>query len=245
MDLSQGEFTQFKNSLRGWLMTIQCHFQRFFRNRKLVECNICGWQGNRFYPHVTKSRPVPDEKCPRCHSIPRYRTLQYFLVNTLDFYKDRLVILEVGPNRSLQEVLQKSPNFDYTSVDLNAPQAMYHMDVTNLTFDDKKFDFIFCISVMQFVKNDLQGFREMYRVLKPGGRLLFASGVNTDIQKTIIYKTPSASQSFALRLYGRDVAEVMQKAGFRIDIYQPAEDIPEKLMKKHGMSNNVIYLLTR
>ena len=245
IDLAHAQPDQFKNSLSGWWTTLSCGTQRLLKNRRLVECNICGWQGNRFYPHVTKSRAVPDEKCPCCHSIPRYRLLQYFLVNELNFYHERLDVLEVGPNRSLQEVLQKNPNFSYVSIDLNAPHAMHHMDVTDLKFDDRSFDFIFCISVMQFVEDDYKGFQEMYRVLKPGGYLLFASGVNYDNEKTITYITPGVTQSYALRLYGRDVAELMRLAGFKIKIYQPWKDISEQVRQKHGMSPNVIYLLTK
>jgi len=245
IDLLKGDVYQFKNSLGGWLLTIECHFDRLTGNQHLVECNICRWQGNRFYPHVTKSKPVPDEKCPACHSIPRYRLLQYFLVHDLDFYEQKLSVLEVGPNRSLQKILRTNTNFNYISIDLQSPQAMIHMDVTDLKFEDHYFDFIFCISVMQFVENDLQGFREMYRVLKPGGRLLFASGLDDRMQKTITYPSPSASQSYARRVYGRDVIALMKQAGFTIKKYYPARDIKESVKKRYGINDEVIYLLTR
>jgi hypothetical protein len=245
LDLSSGQFYQFKNSYLGWIMTLNCHIGRFLHNRRIVECNICGWQGNRFYPHVTKARPVPDEKCPKCHSIPRYRILQYFLINELDFYSKKLSVLEVGPNRSLQTVLQKNVNFNYVSVDLNSPQAMYQMDVTDLKFAGNKFDFIFCISVMQFVRDDLQGFKEMFRVLKPGGRLLFASGVDENSPRTIIYDPPSAKNSFAVRIYGRDIVQLMQKAGFIVHKFNPAESIAPEQIARYGMGMNSIYLLDK
>ncbi len=108
MDLSKADFFQFKNSLKGWLMTLGCHGQQLTHSHKEVTCNICGWQGYRFYPHVTKARVAADEKCPRCHSIPRYRLIQHFLVHELDFYNQCLSVLEVGPNRSLQTLLTKS-----------------------------------------------------------------------------------------------------------------------------------------
>ena len=245
IDLAHAQPDQFKNSLSGWWMTLSCDTQRLLKNRRLVECNICGWQGNRFYPHVTKSRAVPDEKCPRCHSIPRYRLLQYFLVNELNFYHERLDVLEVGPNRSLQEVLQKNPNFSYVSIDLTAPHAMHHMDVTDLKFDDRSFDFIFCISVMQFVEDDYKGFQEMYRVLRPGGRLVFASGVDITLERTMIFPVPDVRQSYARRTFGRDVSGLMEKAGFKVKIYYPAERIDEGLIKRLRMTRDPIYLLTR
>lgn len=245
IDLLSARPDRFKNSLSGWWMTIGCHTQHLLKNRRVVECNICGWQGNRFYPHVTKSRAVPDEKCPRCHSIPRYRLLQYFLINELDFYHERLEVLEVGPNRSLQEILQNNPDFSYVSIDLNAPHAMHHMDVTDLKFKDRSFDFIFCISVMQFVEDDLKGFLEMYRVLRPGGRLVFASGVDITREKTRTFPLPDVRRSYARRTYGRDVSGLIEKAGFKVKVYYPAEHIDEALIKRLCMARDPIYLLTR
>jgi ubiquinone/menaquinone biosynthesis C-methylase UbiE len=142
-------------------------------------------------------------------------------------------------------VLQNRDNFNYISIDLQSPQAMVRMDITDLKFEDNKFDFIFCISVMHFVENDLQGFREMFRVLKKGGRLLFASGVNEQMEKTITYKTRSVSLSYAVRTYGRDVSEVMSKAGFSVRIYHPAADVGEDMKKKYGMNEDPVYLLTK
>ena len=45
-------------------------------------------------------------------------------------------------------------------------------DAENLDFPDNEFDFVFSISVLEHVKNPKKALQEMYRVLKPGGKLL-------------------------------------------------------------------------
>jgi SAM-dependent methyltransferase len=46
-------------------------------------------------------------------------------------------------------------------------------DITNLTFPSNSFDLLTSNGVMEHVPEDVQGYRECYRVLKPGGSLVF------------------------------------------------------------------------
>jgi SAM-dependent methyltransferase len=47
-------------------------------------------------------------------------------------------------------------------------------DVLALTFDDGSYDGAICLEVMEHVLNPFQGLRELHRILKPGGLLLFS-----------------------------------------------------------------------
>ena len=46
--------------------------------------------------------------------------------------------------------------------------------VENLPFKDNSFDFIYCWSVIQFIKDDTRTVNEFHRILKPGGNLLIS-----------------------------------------------------------------------
>ncbi len=242
LDLKNGEFIQAKNSLFGVISTFFCTIENNLALHKKVECNYCGWKGKKFYPHVTTDRVKLGEKCPNCHSIPRYRTLMYYLKNQSGFFAKKLKVLEVGPNRSLQKILEGHPSFDYISVDLKSPQAMIHMDVTDLQFEDKSFDFVFCISVMHYVPDDKKGFSELFRVLKPNGELLFGSGLNYSAAKTILHK-PSANNCFTVRTYGRDVLKKFEECGFEAKVVHPLESIDLKEKERFGLDGIHLYSL--
>ena len=245
MDLVKFDFFQFRISLEGWFKTTICHIKRLLKNNKTVECNFCGWQGNKFYPHVTTAGVKENEKCPICHSIPRYRTLMKFLKEDIPFFNKKLKVLEVGPNRSLQNILIENPNFDYVSIDLKSPQAMYHMDVTDLKFEDETFDLIFCISVMQYVDNDIKGFAELKRVLKPEGKLIFASGIDETKQETVEYPERIPEHNFTTRTYGWDIKKKFEAVGFKLKLFNPFNDSSEVERKKYGHGIHTIFLLEK
>ena len=48
-----------------------------------------------------------------------------------------------------------------------------HQDVQNISFKDSSLDLITSNQVFEHVENDIQGFKECYRVLKQGGVLIF------------------------------------------------------------------------
>jgi len=245
IDLSKFEFFQFKTSISGLFETIRCHVDRNINNKELVECNFCNWKGNQFYPHVTTAGVKLKEKCPACHSIPRYRTLMKFLIDDINLFNKKLKILEIGPNRSLQEILLKNANFDYLSIDLKSPHAMLHMDVTDLKFEESLFDVIFCISVMHYVDDDTKGFKELYRVLKPNGQLIFASGIDENLQTTVEYKERIAANNFTIRTYGWDVKEKIELAGFNIKLFSPFNKATREERTKFNLGTHTIFLLEK
>jgi SAM-dependent methyltransferase len=52
--------------------------------------------------------------------------------------------------------------------------GVLNQDVQRLTFPDNTFDLITSNAVMEHVPDDIQGFRESLRTLKPGGALIFS-----------------------------------------------------------------------
>lgn len=51
--------------------------------------------------------------------------------------------------------------------------GVLNQDIQELTFADESFDLITSNQVMEHVPDDIQGYRECLRTLKPGGRLVF------------------------------------------------------------------------
>ena len=106
-------------------------------------------------------------------------------------------------------------------------------DVQELTYGNESFDLCTCTEVFEHVPNDLKGFREIYRVLNPGGLFLFTVPLS-DRKKTVerarlkegkvIYlERPEYHDDLirgvgavlCYRNYGLDIVEKLTQAGFK------------------------------
>jgi len=106
-------------------------------------------------------------------------------------------------------------------------------DVQELTYDNESFDLCTCTEVFEHVPNDRKGFREIYRVLKPGGLFLFTVPLS-DRKKTVerarlnegklIYLKRAEYHDdhirgtgtvLCYRNYGLDIVEKLSQASFK------------------------------
>lgn len=106
-------------------------------------------------------------------------------------------------------------------------------DVQELTYGNYSFDVCTCTEVFEHVPDDLKGFREIYRVLKPGGVFLFTvplSGRKQTIErarlkegKLIYLERPEYHDDhirgvgavLCYRNYGLGIVEKLSQAGFK------------------------------
>ncbi|HEU4717845.1 MAG TPA: class I SAM-dependent methyltransferase [Bacteroidia bacterium] len=117
-------------------------------------------------------------RCKRCQSIPRNRAL----VNVLDLYcKDwpNLDIHESSPGGCVSELLKKNCR-NYTSSHYydDVPRGEYRNghrseDLSRMTFPDASFDLLITSDVFEHVFEPDKAFREVARVLRPGGMHIF------------------------------------------------------------------------
>lgn len=105
-------------------------------------------------------------------------------------------------------------------------------DVQKLTYPDEHFDVCTSLEVFEHVADDMTGFGEIYRVLKPGGFILFSvplSNQNLTIERTGVidgerqnilppeYHSDSlrgADKVFCFRNYGSDILQRLASSGF-------------------------------
>ncbi len=109
-------------------------------------------------------------------------------------------------------------------------------DVQRLTFPDQSFHLVTSTELFEHVPDDLSGFREIYRVLKPDGHFIFSVPL-ADSERTVeralvsgdrvVHRLPpeyhhdrirGRGKVLAYRTYGYDIRNRLAEAGFQAEI---------------------------
>jgi SAM-dependent methyltransferase len=160
----------------------------------------------------------------------------------MDYLKTRTLvgtvpqsILHVAPDYGLYLWLMRQSQIEYTATDLDASRyrhisGMKTADLTRTPFADNSFDVIICSHVLEHVPDDAAAFREIYRILKPGGSALLLTpyaldGAGTDEDPQIsdpVEQDRRFGQWDHVRIYDRDTfVSRMASAGFATELYDP------------------------
>ena len=126
-----------------------------------------------------------------CHFEPRVKDI------ILSHCKPGRLILDAGcgDGSPCRWFAARNPRTSFIGVDISPigiemasslPNAHFEVDsLRNLPFPSGSFDFIYCNSVLEHVKDWKQALREMYRVVKPGGEVLVRLGNAGRIDKKL------------------------------------------------------------
>jgi SAM-dependent methyltransferase len=114
-----------------------------------------------------------------------------------------------------------------------------------IPYEDSRFDVVFSDNVLEHLDNPLQAFREVERVLKPGGVFLFKTPNKWHYMPTIARMTPHGFHQHVNRLRGRaevdtfptryranclgDVQRLAADSGLVVDRVERIEGRPEYL----------------
>lgn len=160
-----------RNVPRTYLQLISKHLFKFisiFYQGNKVNCPICDSNFSRFFPYGRKTRE--NALCTKCLSLERHRLVFLFLKIKSGIFSNKVNLLHIAPEHCLIDTLKKTKNILYTSIDLESPLADMKMDIHNIKFSDEVYDFVICNHVLEHVNNDLMVLKEIFRVLKKGGK---------------------------------------------------------------------------
>ena len=168
--------------------------------------------------------------CTRCGSAPRHRQIYKLLHKQhLNFQTDR--VLEFAPdNDYLQKTFEHYTGSHYfTGVQLGTVvNGFRNEDIENITYDDNTFDFVIHADILEHIFHPLQAIREVYRVLKLGGKSIFCFPIYENAKNTTI-RAMKNEKGDIMYLLPPDYHGNPVDTGGSLVVYEYGQDIVEKL----------------
>lgn len=207
---------------------------------------IAHWQSFRAYHWEEQflATIFPKEKdaciCPICESAPRQRIeANWIEANWID--SNKRVLLWAPENSLLTFFAQAEVELitaDYYKQGVNRQE---NIEASN--FADGEFDLIICNHVLEHVAQVKEAIADTYRILNNGGTALFMVPLDSALEKTKekIGLTKEErkelyGQADHLRLFGKDIKDLFQQAGFIVECYQGERDCPKEIRPITGPS---------
>ncbi|MGB6120736.1 MAG: methyltransferase domain-containing protein [Bacteroidota bacterium] len=185
--------------------------------------------------------------CGNCGASSRMRAVIHLLGKVLGEEGPTLFEWPSDKSVSILESSARGPypmmladKFDYVPTEYDpekiraADNAMKYADFQDLKFPDNSFDLVIASEVFEHVRDDIKGYREVLRVLKPGGALLLTVPYDHEMEQTRKRVDTSGEEdvhlmepeyhgggghTLAYRNYGRDLMNVLRDAGFAVCHY--------------------------
>ncbi|MEN6626037.1 MAG: class I SAM-dependent methyltransferase [Candidatus Sumerlaeia bacterium] len=155
---------------------------------KLDRCNICGAPQSEFYAFFSET----PNRCKTCQSLERHRILKWaydmFIHREFPFPGKEFLVCTPGEaeTRYILAGAKKIVTFDVRPVSWFDLQ----MDMCDMRqIADGSFDGFMAMAVLQHTRDDARAIDEIYRVLRPGGRL-FVQASNIMNGRTKFFDNP-------------------------------------------------------
>lgn len=199
--------------------------------------------------------------CPRCGASDRNRLyaiyLQRFISQRLDSTTS-FNMLDLGPSKVLSyyimSVLSGRPNFHYRTAGLFGDGIDDKVDIADMRiYKNGQFDFFICSHVLEHVRDDRRALRELYRILRQGGRGILM--VPIDLSCEQIDEDPNCTDiAERWRRFGQDDhVRKYSKEGFIDRVIEAGFDLEQlgveefglQKFTKHGIAQQSVLYIAR
>jgi len=218
----------------------------------LGRCNICGQRT----PFVSDGERWI-RRCVWCRSTPKYRAIQYVVerrCGALRQFLDAHQVYELTTRSPIYRTYGAHPHYTVSGYFSDRPFGVqygkvWNQDLQRLSFPDGSFDLLISSETMEHVRRPWVGFREIERVLKPGGCHVFTipygddrittprvdtrGPEDVDLLPRVYHQDPYRPEDSLLYTdFGRDLPALLEPLGLRTEIeriFVPEHDIQDDL----------------
>ena len=185
----------------------------------------------------------PNALSPGTLSLERHRLLWLYLTSCDNIESQFLNVLHVAPEQVFFKKFKSFTNWSYITTDLNSPLADVKANLCNLPFKNNTYDLILCNHVLEHIIDDIKAMKEIYRVLKPGGRAILQVPLNKEKEKSYedftITSPEERNKQFGqydhVRVYGMDFFERLNGVGFRCEKIDFTSKLSDKQIIEYGL----------
>jgi SAM-dependent methyltransferase len=205
---------------RQWGIDIKT--RHAYSARESRQCKSCGSNyRNRQYAQVL------------CEQYGQKRSL-----NLRDLVEDKnfrsLSIAEINACGHLHQFFEKLPKLEYSEFEPN-DKSISSEDLHNLSYSPDKFDLVLTSDTLEHVPNYKKAFKEIYRVLKPGGQHIFTipviwrnhtkrraemNGGKIEYLLEPAYHGPAEDANLVWTDFGYEILDDLAKQGFKTKVHQ-------------------------
>lgn len=210
-------------------------------------CPICSHDG-RFFLAGTGA---PSLTCPSCRSRPRQRLLSLAAckMNLFDFSGRAGTVLHFAAEPSVERIVRRANPKSYLRADIRPERGDIVLNIEDIALPDASYDMIICSHVLEHV-DDRRALSEMFRILRPGGRLItmvpLIEGWDQTYENAAITSWHERKVHFGggthIRFYGRDFRERLGAAGFTVTEYCAA---PEEVVRHGLIAGERVFVATK
>jgi SAM-dependent methyltransferase len=208
-----------------------------------VYCPVCDKSFSNWWHNETYGM------CPYCRSCARHRFMWVYMQRVDGpWKKEGCKMLLFAPDWGIERQLRRQGNIQLTTADICAPEADLKIDITAMALPDGSFDGIICSHVLEHVPDDHAAFREMRRILRPGGSSLVMVPLNGTIYQSdedpTVTDPEERHRRFGqfdhVRRYGLDIQDRAAKGGFAVKCHSITSVMSAEEMKRMGLWEDVI-----
>lgn len=228
--------------------------QRNKRGGHRAECPCCGWHGHAFFAMDSVKWWLPDVSCPECGAQERQRMLSLYLDRedkTLENISG--TVMHFAAEKHMRDIIGKNPKlryfsseYDWEEVSVRCPRGTGVMaDIQRLGVGTSSVEVVFCLHVLEHVRDDRAAIAEMHRILKPGGVAYIMVPFDMTLDETVEWEVPDPDIFYHIWAYSlNDFKERLES--FTYDEVKPDTFLSSEERVRFGIPpKEVIYRCTK